>query len=508
MRIQTAHSPKIVVCTMGTTTTRSPSSVFATTTLPVTTRKTTTMKFYSGNNIKLLPQLVQIVFVFVVAAVCSSSVLLVAAQVCTADGQQCDTHERCAVWKEDGECIRARAYMKKHCPASCEGVVAAVSEAASSAEPDCVDLHAHCPQWATLGECSESDDMLKYCALSCGVCDADENDDSSWCKDLEENCKFWETHGECAKNPDYMSKNCAVSCKTCDQLPSSPLKQTKGSGNTKETDDQRRSAQFGTLQIVKGAQSAATAARLTESLAYMESDAVTSLDAPIRSSCQNRNELCTFWGVIGECEKNAAYMKTNCAPACMTCHLIDIQKRCPKLGDDVDPAWHPGDLNRMFERILRLAPGNRTTADGDGNTVEGEEELAATSTTTPLYTAHVHSRPDASTEISAALDKSMPPWVITLDDFLTAEECATMIQLGYESGYERSMDVGGEKFDGSHEAIQSERRTSENAWCSESKNCRTHEVPTRIHNRMSSVMGIPPENSEDLQILKYEKGQF
>ena len=71
-----------------------------------------------------------------------------------------------------------------------------------------------------------------------------------------------------------------------------------------------------------------------------------------------------------------------------------------------------------------------------------------------------------------------------------------------------SEDVGDIKFDGSHDSVQSERRTSENAWCSSSKGCRDEEIPTRLHQRMSAVLGIPPENSEDLQLLKYEKGQF
>lgn len=209
------------------------------------------------------------------------------------------------------------------------------------------------------------------------------------------------------------------------------------------------------------------------------------------------------WAVIGECEKNKAYMQTNCAPSCMSCHMIDIHNRCPKLGDDVDPALHRGDLNQLFERIVRQAPGNRTTL-----TDEERRELEISQT--PLYTVHVHSHPEATTSsgISAALDKSMPPWVITLDNFITEEECEAMIQLGHKYEYKRSEDVGEIKFDGTHNSVQSERRTSENAWCSSTKGCRDEEIPTRLHRRMSAVMGIPPENSEDLQLLKYEKGQF
>lgn len=215
----------------------------------------------------------------------------------------------------------------------------------------------------------------------------------------------------------------------------------------------------------------------------------------------NRNELCSFWAVIGECEKNQAFMLTNCAPACRTCHLIDMSARCPRLTDLV-PALKPGDLNKMFERIVKDAPGNRTLTD--------EERQELKEKKVPEYTVTVLSRPSSSPsiEVSSVLDKSLPPWLITFDDFLTPEECQTLIDLGFEAGYERSRDVGGQSFDGSFEGKESSGRTSENAWCSSAKKCRDHEVVERVMNRMSDVMGIPANNSEDLQILRYEKSQF
>ena len=194
-------------------------------------------------------------------------------------------------------------------------------------------------------------------------------------------------------------------------------------------------------------------------------------------------------------------MLTNCAPACRTCHLIDIDARCPRLIDPI-PALKPGDLNKMFERIVKDAPGNRTLTE--------EERQEFKENKTPEYTVNVVSRPTSSPsiEVSSVLDKSLPPWLITFDDFLTPEECQTLIDLGFEAGYERSRDVGKQNFDGSFEGKESAGRTSENAWCSAAKNCRQNEVVQRVMNRMSGVMGIPAENSEDLQLLRYEKSQF
>jgi prolyl 4-hydroxylase len=180
--------------------------------------------------------------------------------------------------------------------------------------------------------------------------------------------------------------------------------------------------------------------------------------------------------------------------------MLDIQTRCPPL-EDVDPVFHPGDLNKMFERIVRTAPANRTLNDKE------KEPLESGMTD---YAVVVHSQPssEAATEVSAVLDSSLPPWVITLENFLTPEECDAMIELGYKYGYERSEDVGALKFDGTHEGVQNDRRTSENAWCSTFQGCRQQEIPMLIHERMAKVMQIPVNNSEDLQVLRYEEGQF
>jgi ShK domain-like len=143
-----------------------------------------------------------------------------------------------------------------------------------------------------VGECSETDDMLKYCALSCRVCEPDEDEDA--CKDEHDNCAFWQSHGECEKNPVYMSKNCAKSCGTCELL------EVDRELSDSTTENQRVSTKFGTMQTVKGSRSNDTATRLAESIAYMQSDQMTELPEKVRANCQNRNELCTFWAVIGE----------------------------------------------------------------------------------------------------------------------------------------------------------------------------------------------------------------
>jgi prolyl 4-hydroxylase len=179
-----------------------------------------------------------------------------------------------------------------------------------------------------------------------------------------------------------------------------------------------------------------------------------------------------------------------------------MTNRCPPLASDVPQALYPGDLNKMFERIVDEAPGNQTL------TAEMQRKLDDDKM--PAYTVQVLSRPsqEPASEVSIVNDKSLPPWLVVFDNFITDDECEAMIQLGYKYEYQRSEDVGARKFDGTHDSVKSRDRTSENAWCSEFSGCRDQEIPSRIMARMGTVMGIPPQNSEDLQLLKYEKGQF
>lgn len=111
----------------------------------------------------------------------------------------------------------------------------------------------------------------------------------------------------------------------------------------------------------------------------------------------------------GECEANKAYMKVKCAPSCQSCHMIDINSRCPPLDGDVRPGFLPGEMNSMFERIVRTAPGNQT---------EGSVEIAEGMTN---YSVHVHSRPEpyeGEPIISTEHDMRNDPWVITVSSLV------------------------------------------------------------------------------------------
>jgi prolyl 4-hydroxylase len=173
----------------------------------------------------------------------------------------------------------------------------------------------------------------------------------------------------------------------------------------------------------------------------------------------------------GECENNKNYMHLHCAPSCQTCEQISYDYRCP-FDKNAPTALNPGDLDRMFERIIVDFPHHTPTILSSPNTTNG-------------------------------------PWVLQLDTFATVEECERLIEQGQRMGYGQSFtvsDVGKRQCDGTAEAVVAQVRTSTNAWCE--GECQEDPLVKGIHDRMEKVLGIPFENWEHLQLLKYEESQF
>ena len=173
---------------------------------------------------------------------------------------------------------------------------------------------------------------------------------------------------------------------------------------------------------------------------------------------------------------------------------MEIVPTCPPPG--VVPAVLPGGLNDLFQRIVTNAPGNYTNL--------GVEEGMTN------YTVRVHSRPRSGGRgiVDVQFDMRQDPWIITLDDFLTEDECAALIELGHRVGYSQSYDAVEVLPDGSYSSLERQGRTVSTAWCDYPNNCRAEEIPQRVHERIAKLTGIMVGNSEDLQMVKYEQGQF
>jgi prolyl 4-hydroxylase len=109
------------------------------------------------------------------------------------------------------------------------------------------------------------------------------------------------------------------------------------------------------------------------------------------------------------------------------------------------------------------------------------------------------SRPSSATTSDA-------PYIVQLDNVLSAEECETMVQLGADQGYKNSTEVGKKtRFDGKRDSTLSERRTSQTTWCK--SECEAHSVTQAVTQRLEALTGIGERHYEYFQLLKYEVGQ-
>ena len=305
------------------------------------------------------------------------------------------------------------------------------------------------------------------------------------CIDSDHRCEFWASEGECRANPNYMLYHCRKSCNTCQPVTAN------NDLDDIMADYIEATMEFGDKQNVEGIDHMITQEVVKNSVDYMRNlkkNNSIQISQKTLDLCINRHELCAFWAAIGECDENAAYMVTNCAPSCLSCDKIDFETRCPPRSPDLIPGLYPGELNTMFERIIEEGNSDRTN-----------------------YTVTVHSQPAKYISKSPSENDAIEgPWVVTFDNFLSKDECNRLIELGYETdkGYERSMDVGSKKFDGSFDGYESHSRTSHNAWCSAKEKCRFDPMATLIMERIATVTGIPAVNSEDFQVLRYDEGQF
>mmetsp|Transcript_2735 Transcript_2735/g.3990 ORF Transcript_2735/g.3990 Transcript_2735/m.3990 type:complete len:280 (+) Transcript_2735:322-1161(+) len=175
-------------------------------------------------------------------------------------------------------------------------------------------------------------------------------------------------------------------------------------------------------------------------------------------------------------------MKVSCAPACQTCENLDVNKRCP-WDPTVDMAWKPGDLDQMFLKL--------TT---DPQFVQP-------------YTPTVISKPGGDNDTTTTTDTIDGPWVITLDNFLSEEECQHLIHLGGDLGYVRS-EGGTDSFDedGRYISSVSSHRTSYQTWCLD--DCYDDPITQGVTKRIEEITGITEPHFEYLQLLKYDQGQY
>jgi len=183
----------------------------------------------------------------------------------------------------------------------------------------------------------------------------------------------------------------------------------------------------------------------------------------------DEHQECAFWASEGECTANPSFMLMECAASCQSYDGPDTSVNCP-LNETAIPAYKDGEMNAMFQQI----------ADGKWD----------------RYRPNILLRPGERGNEDF-------PWIVTLDEFLTPEECDVLIAHGREAQFERS--TASATLDDAGSDLSSER-TSANAWCYEK--CLDDPAVRSIQQKIEDLTGVPAVHYEHLQILRYEPGQF
>jgi hypothetical protein len=165
-------------------------------------------------------------------------------------------------------------------------------------------------------------------------------------------------------------------------------------------------------------------------------------------ACENVHSDCAVWAAGGECANNPVYMSQNCAHSCGTCE--SLARGCSPDGPN---AVVPGDVDATFQR------------------------LAAASEYSPRVL-------------------STDPWVVVLDTFLTPAEALELRAVG---GHDFQRSLAGDGV--------TPVRTSSTSWCNVPA-CEQTAIIKTVKVRALGLLRMPEENSEHLQTLRYEPGQF
>lgn len=163
-----------------------------------------------------------------------------------------------------------------------------------------------------------------------------------------------------------------------------------------------------------------------------------------------------------------------------------MKRKCAFDPDGKD-AIKAGGMDALFERIVRVAGESgwqpRVLS-------RPRKDVATSSDGGP---APMSSCDD---DVTNPCDAQIGPWVITLENFVTPEEVSSLLKWGSDMGYERSR-AGGRTTD---------RRNSSHAWCTRA--CYRDPAATSMRRRIAAATGIPEENYESFQLLKYAPGTY
>ena len=184
-----------------------------------------------------------------------------------------------------------------------------------------------------------------------------------------------------------------------------------------------------------------------------------------KNTYENNND-CILWASEGECDNNPAFMKQQCSFSCGTC---DYEKRCepykyyePAL--NISNVPNPALFDKVFKRIL------------------------------------------SSRHLCQKYNISMlwfDPPVLQFDNFVPDWLVSEILE--YEFDFKRSTGTGALDENMVHTHVTTESRTSSNTWCE--RECTKMDSIQTVLASMEEVTGIGRMHFEYLQMLKYEVGE-
>lgn len=360
-----------------------------------------------------------------------------------------------------------------------------------------------------------------------------------------QSCHIKASAGECSSNPDYMFANCSPHCVESEFATTLDVPLVLHEEHESEDEEEDKNASY--IQVNFAVEQRIhpdhsmdpnmikeTLHHIVKTNNYMGnflSDAFSNQhDIPdaqddefVYSECYNSDAYCISLAIEGKCIPPEHYdedeinfddadtyvyefMMRYCAPACQTCNqLMDMLEYEEQVIGDCVPdresdIFEPGDINRMFERIVEDAAKH--------------DEVT--------YSVNILSRPRAMTEHNNIIEETPllldnnisdtpdGPWILTIDNFLSAEECDRLIQLGHTEVYEASGLVEEDEMTEEEwqEALKEPDRvrTSTNAWCMDE--CYEDEIAKQVIAKIENLTGVPDNYQEWLQLVKYVPGQF
>jgi ShK domain-like len=208
------------------------------------------------------------IFATLVMMILLANLAFVSAQECSsANPEVCDQHERCGVWRAEGECQLNKRYMREVCPASCESEL--VTGGASSTKF----------KTAAAVQMNKKKKTVKK-----------KEDASLPCEDQHERCHIWARVGECSENKSTMRKYCPKSCGFCagDGGDGAAVLVEDDSEDEDEDDDDDESVHFDSDDDDED-----------DDLDLLEGDPPGG-----DPDCEDKDDLCTYWASVGECQAN------------------------------------------------------------------------------------------------------------------------------------------------------------------------------------------------------------